>query len=430
MLPPMPPNRDTASPPRHHPRLHAAARTDDFLYAQLIPYIGNKRKLLPLIWRAIEHTGVDPRTGSFVDLFSGSGVVARLAKQRGFRTIAYDWEPYSHRLAHGTIALNHAPPFAALGGRDAAFARLNALPGVEGYITRHLCPADDERPDPATERMFFTRANGMRIDAVRGQVARWEATGELSRDESACVVAALIYAVSYVSNTSGVFKAYHRGWGGQTKTALYRILSPLTLRPPVLHDNGRENLALERDAMALAAELGDAMGDLMGGAKGGRPSIVYLDPPYNQHPYGSNYHVLNTVALGDEPAVAPAIRVAGRTVDKSAIRRDWRELRRSPFNAARLAPDAMGKLVEAIDADWLLVSYSTDGNIPAEAVLQMMAARGTLSVFTQRYKRYRVSRPRMSPRGHNVEFVAAVDLRAKPSPDGVAGWMREIQESA
>lgn len=412
-------DREPAPLPHHDPRRHAAARTDDYLFAQLIPYIGNKRKLLPLIWRAVEATGIDPHAGSFVDLFSGSGVVARLAKQRGFRTLANDWEPYAQRLAQATIALNAPPPFAALGGPGEVFDRLNALAGVEGYIARHLCPADDARPDPTTERMFFTRANGMRIDAVRGQVARWEKAGRFSNDEAAYILAALIYAVSYVSNTSGLFKAYHRGWGGRTGTALYRILSPLTLRPPVLHDNGRLNLALQRDALELAPVLAQTLGET--------PSIVYLDPPYNQHPYGSNYHVLNTVTLGDAPPVSRDIRVAGRTVDKSAIRRDWRELRRSPFNAARQAPDALAKLVERLDARWLLLSYSTDGNIPAEEVLRTLAARGRLTVFTQRYKRYRVSTPRMSPRGHNVEFVAVVELGKRPSPGRVKKCMAEIE---
>ncbi|MCP4228836.1 MAG: DNA methyltransferase, partial [bacterium] len=55
-------------------------RTPEEIYCtdQLIPYLGNKRKLLPFIKEAIETTGV--RKGSFLDLFAGSGVVARLAK--------------------------------------------------------------------------------------------------------------------------------------------------------------------------------------------------------------------------------------------------------------------------------------------------------------------------------------------------------------
>ena len=77
-------------------RRHAAARTDEYLYHQLIPYLGNKRKLLPLLQEAIERTGV--AAGTFVDFFAGSGVVSRLAKSLGYRVVANDWEPYAREL--------------------------------------------------------------------------------------------------------------------------------------------------------------------------------------------------------------------------------------------------------------------------------------------------------------------------------------------
>jgi adenine-specific DNA-methyltransferase len=32
-------------------------------------------------------------------------------------------------------------------------------------------------------------------------------------------------SASFVSNTSGVFKSFHQGWGGRTQTALERIES-------------------------------------------------------------------------------------------------------------------------------------------------------------------------------------------------------------
>src|SRR4051794_23021768 len=99
-----------AAMPRYAASRHAAARTDDYVYAQLIPYLGNKRKLLPLIFEGLHHTGVEQ--GSFVDLFSGSTVVARFAKTLGLRVLANDWEPYAYEIAHGTVALNDSPPFA------------------------------------------------------------------------------------------------------------------------------------------------------------------------------------------------------------------------------------------------------------------------------------------------------------------------------
>ncbi len=406
----------------HQPRRHAAVRTGEYIFAQLIPYIGNKRKLLHLIGQAVEFTGLTG--GTFVDLFTGSTVVARWAKKANFRVIANDWEPYSHEIALGTVAMNSRPSFRGLGGAEAVFERLNALPPLRGYIATHLCPRDDEQPDPATERMFFTRANGERIDAIREQLAAWQSAGDITRAELAYVLASLIYAVSYASNTSGVFKGFHNGWGGKTATALYRIRGRLTVAPPILHDNGQTNIACQADAQQLAGNLADIAG--------GPADIVYIDPPYNQHPYGSNYHVLNTVTLWDSPPLSTSILIDGKVTDKSAIRKDWRTARRSPYNSRTAATAAFGELIERLTARWALVSYSTDGNIPLAGMLGILAARGDLHVFTQAYKRYRVSAPRMSRKSHNVEFVAAVDLAGKPSTGRVGQIVDEIlrQEAA
>ena len=378
---------------QYRARLHAAAHTMDYVFSQLIPYLGNKRKLLPLIGQAVEQTGVTG--GLFVDFFAGSGVVARFLKRSGFQVLANDWEPYAHVLGHAAIACNAMPEFAALGGAGAAFDALNTAPPIEGYVTAHLCPRSDKHPDPDTERLFFTRANGQRIDAMRERIAGWEAEGRLDEGERAVLLAALLYSVSYVSNTSGIFKGFHRGWGGTTKTALYRICSEITLKPPVFHDNGHTNAAHRQDAQALAEELR---------AAGTSPDIAYLDPPYNQHPYGSNYHVLNTVAQWDKPAVAPF--VDGR--NKSAIRQDWRAERRSAYNHAT-ALAAYQMLLQTVAARHILTSYSTDGNIPLEGLLQAAAERGRLTCLTHAYKRYRVSSQRMSARPRTVEFVLNID---------------------
>lgn len=394
------PNSDHAD---HHPRRHAAVRTRNYVYSQAIPYIGNKRKLLRLISRAILRTEMGG--GTFVDLFTGSTIVARLAKTMGFRVAANDWEPYSHEIALGTVVPNIVPSFEALGGLDDVFAMLNNIDPFNGYVARHLCPENDDHPDPETERMFFTRANGEKIDAIRERIHDWESQRLLTPEERAYILASLIYAVSYVSNTSGVFKGWHYGWGGKTGTALYRILSTLQLQPPVVFDNSRKNLALKADALELSRRLPMELGKA--------PDIVYLDPPYNQHPYGSNYHVLNTVTLWDKPALNPKYRVNGKKVEKSAIRRDWRTERRSAFNHAKDALPAFEKLVDGLDARWILLSYSTDGNMPLRNVLEAMATRGALDLCTQTYKRYRVSTPRMSPKSHNVEFVAIVDTQKK-----------------
>ena len=367
-----------------------------YLTDQLVPYIGNKRKLLPLIREAIRETGV--REGTFFDPFCGSGVVARLAKTAGFTVVANDWEPYSETINMAYIATNNPPTFSALGGMEEAFAALNALPGERGYVATHYCPADDEAFDTRTERMFYTQQNGRRIDAMREQIEAWHLDGKIDDTEKSILLAPLIYQAAYCSNTSGVFKGFHNGWGGATKTAWYRIRSYLTLSAPVLHDNGKRNLVLRADASAAADEI--------------ECDIAYLDPPYNQHQYGANYHLLNTVALWDKPPISPHISGNGKR-DKAAIRKDWRELRRSAYCYRSSAIEAFAELVSKLKAGHILVSYSTDGIMRVEDLLSVLGERGSLTVIPRQYKRYRVSSQRPSPRPHTVEFVAIVDT-ARP----------------
>jgi adenine-specific DNA-methyltransferase len=391
---------------------HSARYTDDFVFAQLIPYIGNKRKLLPLIGGALAATGLDPAASTLLDAFSGSTVVSRYAKRLGFAVTANDWEPYAHALAQCFIQLNQPPAFFRSRTYAGVLAELNALPPEAGWITHHLCPADDACPDPARERLFYMRKNGMRLDAIRNRIAAWLAAGDLNDLQAAALLGPLLYQASWLANTSGVFKGFHNGWGGATRTALYRIQADLQLTPAVFHDNRRANHASRCDAASLTA----------------RFDIAYLDPPYNQHPYGSNYHVLNTLTLWDAPPLSPTITGRG---DKSAIRRDWRTARRSAYNHRSEAAAAYAGLVAQLQARFLLTSYSTDGFIPLRDLLEANQHRGETTVFLQPYKRYRVSTQRYSARPQNIEFVLLTDT-ARPatrSLDGVLSGLLDAQQA-
>lgn len=398
---------------------HAAAWTEHYVFHQLIPYIGNKRKLLPLLQQAIARAGA-PAGATLLDLFAGSGVVARMAKALGFRVLANDWEPYALEINRCYLGCNAAPAFEALGGYAAAIERLNALPPRVDWVTRHLCPADDQRYDPAGDRLFYTRANGMIIDAMRVQIEVWERAGLLGPGERACLLAPMLYQACYTANTSGVFKGFHNGWGGQTGTALYRILARFELRPAAFCDNNAPNQVFREDATALARSLR---------AAGERIAIAYLDPPYNQHPYGSNYHVLNSIALWDRPALSE--QIDGR--NKAAIRDDWRAERRSAYNYRGEAERAFAELLAALDARHILTSYSTDGVIPLESLLRICAERGHTEVIQQRYKRYRVSSQRFSAKPLNVEFVLIVDTARRhsgPSPQALCDQIRRAEQAA
>ena len=385
----------------HHLRKTAARDTDEYVFSQLIPYIGNKRKLLDLIHQAISETKIE--NGTFVDLFSGSTVVSRFAKKLGFRVLSNDWEPYYEQIAKGTIVLNKIPEFEKLGGHENVFQILNDVEPLEDYVSRHLCPSDDNNLDHEKDRLFFMRKNGMKIDAMRELISNWVDNDMISDTEFSYIMASFMYSVSYVSNTSGVFKGFHKGWGGSNGTAQYRICSDIKLRPAIIYDNGQDNISSREDAGLLVDNLSELLGDV--------PDIVYLDPPYNQHPYGSNYHVLNSIVLWDKPKFPEKITRG----TKSAIRLDWRSERRSAYNSKIKAVEEFDNLIRKINCKYILTSYSTEGNIPLQKMMNILGSKGSLSVVKREYVRYRVSPTRLSPKPRNVEFVVITDTSGNPA---------------
>lgn len=384
----------------HHLRKTAARDTEEYVFSQLIPYIGNKRKLLDLIHQAIKLTNIED--GTFVDLFSGSTVVSRFAKKLGFRVLSNDWEPYSEQIAMGTVVLNKIPKFENFGGSKKVFEILNNAVPVEDYVTKHLCPTDDQNLNHEKDRLFFMRKNGMKIDAMRELISKWIEEEKITEMEFSYLMASFMYSASYVSNTSGLFKGFHRGWGGSNGTAQYRICSDIILRPPLLFNNEKENISTREDAGILVKKLPGILGDI--------PDIIYLDPPYNQHPYGSNYHVLNSITLWDKPNFPEKITRG----TKSAIRLDWRTERKSAYNSRLKAVQEFKTLIEDISSKFILTSYSTEGNIPLEEMMKILGAKGSLNVVKREYVRYRVSPTRLSSKPRNVEFVIITNTSDKP----------------
>lgn len=319
--------------------------------------------------------------------------------------IANDWEPYSHALNSAILCCTEAPAFKELGGYQKALDQLNRLPEVNGWVTHNLCPRNDEIYDPSRDRLFFKRRNGMRIDAMRQQIAAWQAQGAINDVEMSALLAPLLYSASFVSNTSGVFKSFHHGWGGKTQTALERIESLLWLTPSRFCPVGEVNKPAAEMWCVDAQHLANQMSSF-------EVDVAYLDPPYNQHAYSSNYHVLNALTLWDQNDL-PTPDTKGY---KSGIDRAWRKERPSQYNSSKYAKEAYEKLVATIKARYILTSYSTDGNIEAADLLQANLKRGRVTLLTQDVPRYRVSKQRQSERARVLEFIVITDTHAKSGP--------------
>ncbi len=387
-----------------------------YLSAQIIPYIGNKRRLLPLLMRAVNSVLNERYYGKrFADLFAGSGIVSRFANRLGFRVYANDWEQYAYILNYAYLTIRNSDlsgMFGCFGGIEGMLEYLNSLPNPceeDRYIARFFCPKDDRNPDYRKERLFYTRYNGLAIDKIRNQIEKFYPEDEVRKDknlyrEKILLLALLIHQAATHTNTSGVFKAFHKGFGGHTGDALHRIMAQIALPYPVLIDSAQEHCVFREDAQRLVqSEL--CMNELF--------DIVYLDPPYNQHQYGSNYHLLNTIALWDKPLLhqSSALHEAG----KAAIRTDWVNTR-SDYCYREKAFRAFSRLIDCINARYIIISYSTEGIIPFDDLVKRCAERGRVSLVTNEYVKYRGGRQSISRLNNNIEFVLIVDTQRKAIP--------------
>ncbi|MBT3275455.1 MAG: adenine methyltransferase, partial [Spirochaetales bacterium] len=364
----------------------------DYLTRQLIAYIGNKRSLLPFLYEVFAELNVGKEPGIFIDPFAGSGSVSRLAKAMGFRVAANDWEPYTQIINQCHISLNAgdtANMFAEQKGLDSAIHSLNqpARPEYE-YIARHYAPRDTKTADYRVERLFYTRENGVFIDSVREQIDSWYPDND--SPERWILLASLLYQAATHANTNGVFKAFHHGFGGFGKDALSRIMAPMQLQRPVLIDSEKKAAVSRADAAVFAA--------------GNPADVCYLDPPYNQHQYGSNYHLLNTIVLWDKPEVKGRIGSDGRLEEKAGIRKDW-DTTRSLFCYRATAPLAMRELLAAIDSRYIIVSYNTEGIIPFWDLFDLLAETGGVSIRTSDYLLYRGGKQSLTRSTYNQEFL-------------------------
>lgn len=347
-----------------------------YLNEQIITYLGNKRKLLPLILQATE-----PKDKVCLDLFSGSGVVSRLFKESGAKkVIANDLEDYSHIINQCYLA--NPEDYDMQKYEIERKKVLYAPPVVNGPIYTIYAPHGEciQKED----RCFYTPKNAILIDSIRDAIKRF-----VSPELQPFFIAPLLYEASVHTNTSGVFKGFYKNkagvgqWGGEGQNAVDRICKNINIElRPIFSSHYCEAEVLQQDAISMPIVKCD---------------VAYLDPPYNQHPYGSNYFMLNLIANGTWPKDISKV---------SGIPADWN---RSDFNKKQNALTAMQKTLNNIQAsDRIVVSYNNEGFISYEQMSNLLSAYGSVSILSEEYPTFRGCRNLSSRDIHTTEYLFIV----------------------
>ncbi len=365
----------------------AVAENSAYLTEQLITYIGNKRSLLDFIGngaRIVKRRLGKQKLSSF-DVFSGSGVVARYLRRDSSRIVTNDLEKYSAVINKCYQASPTPELLRALKQEHARLLRrLDTEELKPGLISEFYAPKDDNDVQMG-ERCFYTTRNARYLDTARRML------DDVPEEFRGYLLAPLIAKASVHANTSGVFKGFYKNtetglgqFGGNNQDALLRIKSDITLPFPIFSNYAVDAEVYNRDANDLIHELDEV-------------DLAYLDPPYNQHPYGSNYFMLNLLVDYERPQEVSNI---------SGIPVDWN---RSRYNKRGEALEALTALVNGIRAKFVMISFNSEGFISREDMVEMLEKVGQVEVLETKYNTFRGSRNLRDRDIHVKEFLFLVE---------------------
>ena len=283
------------------------------------------------------------------DAFCGTGAVSDRLKNK-FNLVINDNLKWATVYTAGRLYASSCH-FERLGFDPFAFLN-QSDEKVQGFIYKNYAPTE-------SSRMYFTPENAARIDYFRKQIEEWHKNKLLSEAEYMLLLASLVESVSRVSNTVGVYGAFLKKWDG-------RALKPIEFIKPAYNACDSLNIKIYNDKTE------NIISDV-------KCDILYLDPPYTQNQYGTQYHLLETLILNDHPSVS---KVTGsRPV--MPMRSDW-----SKEYKAHILLD---RIIANTTARYIVMSYNNDGLMSKEYIEAVMKRYGKPETYCCKkisYKKY------------------------------------------
>lgn len=343
-------------------------------------FIGSKARISNAILDCIGRP--DSGHTTFVDVFSGTGVVASSAADRGWCVRVNDMLRCATIISTARLVAASQVPFASVGGYQNACQILNESRSTSS-IWKLYSPASIDFC--GIERRYFTTENAMRIDGAREIISKWSSETKISPLEESILLASLISAANNVANIAGTYGCFLSKWTPQSTKNL--DIQPLTLRETPV-----EFSMHNYDAFNLPTNTEDT---------------VYLDPPYTKRQYSAYYHLLETLVEGDEPEVSG-----------TAGLRPWQD-RSSPFCYKKKALDSLVSLIRKMKANHVYLSYSNEGHIQLNDLLAALSTFARVETVTLgEIGRYRPNQTASAGNDRVTEYLLKIEKVPKGDDNG------------
>lgn len=335
-------------------------------------YIGSKDKLSDIIIAEIKQ--VNPNAKHIIDLMAGTGLFSLALRESGFNVSAVDVMTYSYHHLHFHLFMSKPPEFKNIiqiegidnqrdytlfgnNNYEKILAYLNNISPIQEYFHKEFSP-EGFPSNTLRPRKYFTSQNASQIDAIRKTIKDWKEKNTINDLEHSLLIHDLIMATNDVANIAGTYGHYLSKF---TKRAEVKI----KLTPSSFSNLG--NIDNHKIYRGYAEEISSRL----------EADVCYIDPPYIKRQYAANYHILETIAREDNP----------EAIGDSGLR-PWRD-QYSNFCSKIKIRDSFDKILTNIKCNDFLISYSEDGLIPIDNLIEFLSKYGEVKKKNIKYKRFK-----------------------------------------
>jgi adenine-specific DNA-methyltransferase len=323
----------------------------------ILNYIGSKKSLLEFIdyvMKDINEEYENMKKIKMLDGFAGSGIVGKyFNKKYGYKIYSNDMEYYSYIISYALLKVEYNEKI------EKIIIELNKL----------TKPKDDKKYNLITEnysekgkegRKFWSITNSVKVDAIMENIHELKENKEINHDEYIFLLASVVSSIDKYANTASVYGAYLKKY----KQSSLKEVEIKAIHKDKKIINMKNNIIINMDINNR--RITDEEYD-----------IVYLDPPYNNRQYSSNYHPLNYVCRYDEN-----IKPYGKTglIENS---------NKSKYSITKKVEETFRELIENIKSKYILLSYNNEGIMTSNTIKEILTKKGKTTLYKYKYKKFK-----------------------------------------
>ncbi len=315
-------------------------------------YIGSKKSLLKFIQIPLEKIieTYENKEIKFLDGFSGTGIISVYFKSLfpNIKIISNDMEYYSYIINYSQLCVSY---------NDNLKKIIENMEYKQNIFHDYNLISTNYSPKGIQNRMFWTEENAVKADYIRYIFDDYLQKNIINNDEHIFLISSLLLSLDKVANTTSVYGSFLKQFkkSSQQKLILKPIHTNILNKISTVHNEDiNSNIILNQ-----------------------KYDIVYLDPPYNQRQYCSNYHPLNYIAKYDNN-----LEIYGKT----GLLKD---IKKSKYCRKNEAYDTLKHLLLNLKTKHILLSYNNEGLIKFDDIKELVTSLGKVILYTTPHKKYK-----------------------------------------